>query len=382
MVCPAFLIAGQNLSLFVFIALVFFTQTGFSFFQFKHPVQLNLLAFGIGALISTIGVSDDNEAVIRALVVLPNYIYWCVLVWVFVSIAVYIPYQKIMRFMFIALCVYIVYYLFFRNFSIKGWTAQPSQNSFSLVLLCFTAPTMVYLKTRYGLKQSIAALVFILLLLITDGRRAGTMLTLVSSLGALVLPNIQVRYLTTGIIITLASFVFLTTDFGESLIETLNPRIHNLIYEADKITTQDRSYLTRKLMIEKGLILFEENPISGIGLNSFKSVDVDFLGEFEGSEFVLNKEDTNETSSHNSYINILAEGGLMLFIPFLALIAFNLYHFVRDYNHRNIYTNSYYWAFFAMSIHLYFITGIVNVFVWFLIALVTALSSLNIQPRR
>jgi O-antigen ligase len=161
------------------------------------------------------------------------------------------------------------------------------------------------------------------------------------------------------------------------MIQTLNPRIYGLIYESDKIATEDRSYLTRKLMIEKGLTIFEEHPLTGIGLNNFDNIEVEFKGEFVGSEFVIEKEGTNETSSHNSYINIIAEGGLLLLIPLLLLMVFNLIQFVLKYNNRNSKINSLYWAFFAMCIHLYFITGIVNVYVWFLIAVCTAASTLS-----
>jgi O-antigen ligase len=378
MACPVLLLAGQNISLFLFFYLLLHGSQRISFFQYQHPIQIVALSFALSSIISVIDVNNtDADSVSLALQVLPNYVYWSVMVWCFVSAAKHLPYQVLNKAIFIGLATYIIYYLFFSGFSISGWLARPSQNSFALVLICFTAPAVVYVKEKYGISYCLIVLIIILFILIRDGRRAGSVLTLASSLGALFLPTISARYLTSGLTVFLTLAIFFTTDLAENMIQTLNPRIYGLIYESDKIATEDRSYLTRKLMIEKGLTIFEEHPLTGIGLNNFDNIEVEFKGEFVGSEFVIEKEGTNETSSHNSYINIIAEGGLLLLIPLLLLMVFNLIQFVLKYNNRNSKINSLYWAFFAMCIHLYFITGIVNVYVWFLIAVCTAASTLS-----
>lgn len=378
MACPILLIAGQNISLFIFIYIFFQGGTKLSLIQYKHLIQIVLLLFATASIISVIDVTeDDSDALSRSLQVLPNYLYWCIMVWVFISAAQYIPFQSLHKYIFTGLMIYILYFLFLRDFALSGWIAKLSQNAFALVLICFTPPALIYVKEKYGLKYSLLVLGIILFILIKDGRRAGSVLTMVSSLGALFLPTINARYLTSGIIVFISLTIFLSTDIGEDIIHNLNPRIHELLYENEKITTEDRSYLTRQLMIEKGFTIFKDNPVTGIGLNNFDNVEVEFKGDFDGSEFVINKEGTNETSSHNSYINLLAEGGLFLIIPFVAILLFNLVFFVVNYNSRNIRLNSYYWAFLAMTIHLFFITGIVNVYVWFLIAICTALSTVN-----
>ena len=152
--------------------------------------------------------------------------------------------------------------------------------------------------------------------------------------------------------------------------------LHQLIYSnSSNLIDEDRSLLVRKLMVEKALIIFESNPITGIGLNSFSSHNVNFRGDFEGSQFVINKSNTNSKSAHNSYVSLLSEGGLLLLIPFLIIIFFNIYKFVKYYNHRNQIENSFYWAFIGMCVHLYFISAILNVYAWFLIGIVSAIST-------
>ncbi len=378
MVCPVLLIAGQNISLFIFTYIFFQGGTKAKLIQYRHFIQISILLFAAASVISVIDVTEnDSDALSRSLQVLPNYLYWSVMVWVFIAGAQYFPFQSIHKYIFLGLVTYIIYFLFLRDLAISGWIAKLSQNAFALVLICFTPPALVYVKEKYGLKYSLLILAIILFILVRDGRRAGSVLTMVSSLGALFLPSINIRYLSSGIIVFISLAIFLSTDIGEDIILNLNPRIHELLYESEKITTEDRSYLTRQLMIEKGMTIFEDNPLTGIGLNNFDNVEVEFKGDFDGSEFVINKEGTNETSSHNSYINLLAEGGLFLVIPFILILVFNIVQFVLNYNSRDNRQNSFYWAFLAMSIHLFFITGIVNVYVWFLIAICTALSTLK-----
>ena len=79
--------------------------------------------------------------------------------------------------------------------------------------------------------------------------------------------------------------------------------------------SEDRSYLVRLAMIEKGLTLFRDNLAFGVGLNNFTKIEARIAGNFEGSEYVVNKDIYRKVSSHNSYVNILAEGGLFLAVP-------------------------------------------------------------------
>jgi O-antigen ligase len=71
---------------------------------------------------------------------------------------------------------------------------------------------------------------------------------------------------------------------------------------------------------------------------------------------------------------LLAEGGLLVLIPFLILLLFNIYHFVVNYRKRTELENAFYWSFLAMTIHIYLISEILNVFAWFLIAMTSAIS--------
>ncbi|MCU0441483.1 MAG: O-antigen ligase family protein [Bacteroidia bacterium] len=382
MSCPILLIGGLNVSMLVVFVLWYQLAQKKSLLQFSNASQLLPLFFGLAAITSTINLIGEQESLALALAVLPNYLYWCIMVWIFITVRHEIPYQHIAKYIWIGIVILTLYYVGFRQFSIPGFLTNPSPNSYSLLIIAFASPACYYIYKQYGIMRSMFLLALLLIVLISEGRRAGSVLTFLSCTIAIFFPNLKVQTLVIGLALSMLIGIGLMSETGEDLVLAANPRIHELLYESDKVVLEDRSYLTRQLMIEKSLIIFRENPLLGIGLNNFTNVSVDLVGEFEGSEFVVNKEGMNDKSAHNSYANMLAEGGLFLILPFLGLILYNIIQFVRHYNHRKPEINAFYWSYIAMTIHLYFITGVVNVFVWFFIGLVTAASARSSNESR
>lgn len=81
---------------------------------------------------------------------------------------------------------------------------------------------------------------------------------------------------------------------------------------------RDKSWQIRLLMIQKGNILFQESPVFGIGPGQFRYRVADLIIpvalRYESNAYF------NEKSSHNSYMQLLAEGGLALAIPMVLLL--------------------------------------------------------------
>lgn len=375
---PVLLIGGQNLSILIFFLLV---RRYISAFYVSSNSSRMLLWPGLFALSAIISVFStvrflENDYFFNALKVLPNFLYWVFIVIFFVKIRKFIALEIISKYIYMAIVLYFIYY------NVQGALSglrfifnYVSPNTFSFVLICFSAPSFIYLARVKN--QKLLAFIFLLIIvlfLIIEGRRAGTFLVLVPCILAFQFTKIKVKSLFLGLLLFTIGFASLQLELVERSIEQLNPRIYALLYESESISIDDRSFLTRKLQTEKALIILNENPLTGIGLNNFMYHEVSFLGDFEGSELVINKIDMNEKSAHNSYMALLAEGGLFLFIPYLLILITNLRHFVLKYNIRSPLENAFYWSFIGMSIHLYFISGLVNVYVWFLIAMVTMLS--------
>lgn len=377
MAFPVFIILGQNISLIIFIILIYKLQNYQNIFSILHPVLILPIFFSFSALISVIDVNlISDSAFSNGVAVLPNYIYWSLLIIFIVNIRKLIHLPSMTKFILSGILLLIFYYNIQSIFIGMNFLFNfISPNSFSFILICFSAPCFIYLyKIKNKQLYAIIFLVGTIFLLITDGRRAGTMLVFLPCLFALLFSKIQVKNLIVGIFTFTTIFFILQTELIEQFIFDLNPRIYELIYESGSITTEDRSYLVRRLQVEKGLLILAENPLTGIGLNNFAHYNVEFVGNFVGSEFVINKTTMNEKSAHNSYISILAEGGLLLFVPFILMILFNLKEFILRYNIRTQLENAFYWSFVAICVHLYFISGIVNVYVWFLLSIVTMLS--------
>jgi O-antigen ligase len=373
MAFPVILIFGLNITVFLFLMIFLRFFKIRNLFGISSMLLLLPLLFAFGAILSGF-IGSVNIS--KSLVVLPNYIYWCLLVIMVVNLKEYINLTEVSKFTAIGVCLSIGYYLFQDSFRILSFILNRlTPNSFSFILICFSPPAFVYLAVVK--KSKMLAFIYLtvsVVLLMSEGRRAGTMLVLVPSLLALIFVKIEVKRLAMGFIIFLFSFSFLQTKVAEEAIQLLNPRIYGLLYESENIATEDFSFLVRKLQVEKALLIFEDYPLIGIGLNNFSDFSVNFVGNFEGAERVMSKVDMDSKSAHNSYINILAEGGLFMMVPLLMLLLYNLYQFTINYNKRTQIENAYYWSFMGMCIHLYFITAIVNVYAWFLIGLVSMLT--------
>ncbi len=377
MAFPAILILGQNISIFFFLIIVYKLFGKINLFRLSNQVLYLPLLFSLGAIISVIDTNAvaENEYS-KGLAVLPNYIYWSLLVVMMTNIRNIVKVESIAKYTMLGVITTIVYYNVqpFLS-SLQFIFNKLSPNSFSFILICVSAPCFIYLlKIKKSKWYAFGFLFISVFYLISEGRRAGTMLVFLPCMLALLFSKIEVKKLIFGMLVFLTSFGLMQTQGAEDLVKSLNPRIYSLLYESENIITEDRSYLVRRLQVEKALLIFREHPMTGIGLNNYSNYSVEFEGNFEGAEYVISKAAMSEKSSHNSYVSLLAEGGLILILPLIGLFLFNLFHFIKSYNSRPQIENAYYWSFCAMCIHLYFITGIVNIYAWFLISIVTMLS--------
>jgi len=373
---PGLLVFGLNLSLFYFLAIWISLRNKVQYFKVRYSIQFVVLLFMAGAFISVLDLdAQGNNATNRALAVLPNYLYWGILLIFLVNIRGYINHLFISKHLAIGLVITVVYVLVFPIIpKVPGFTNAIYLNNFAFICICFSSPAAVFILRKYGFLRALIFISIIVGILLIMGRRAGVVLVFLSGLLSISFVSIKFKNLLIGVIISFLAIISFQIQVVENLIYTSSPRIHELIYSNEEITTEDRSYLTRRLMVEKSLLIFNQHPFTGVGLNNFGNINVNFKGDFEGAEYVINKNRMNELSSHNSYAALLAEGGLILIVPFLIILLFNFFHFIKSFPYRNQIQNAFYWSFLAMCVHLYFITAIVNVYAWFLIGIVTALS--------
>ncbi len=363
-----------NISMVVFLLILFQFAPKFNFFSIEKPAQRIVLLIIIGILTSFWDTSAENLLnSSKSMQVLPNYLYWMIMVIILINLRFDLNWLNIARYVSIGLIFTLIIYFFRKGISLP-FIKNNTPNSYSFVLICFSAITISYIGMKYNKMYALIVLTLLVLSVLVIERRAGTVLVLLSSLAALYLKRIKIQFMFPPLIVFIIMFILIQLSVVENAIYNQSPRIHELIYESEEITKTDQSYLTRRLMIERGLVIFSDNPLTGIGLNNYANIKVvNTEGNFEGADLVLNKLEDEHVSAHNSYLLVLVEGGLLLLIPIIILFTFILYHFVIDYNKRSQIENSYFWSFLAVIIHLYFIAEIVNVYAWFLFGCVAAI---------
>jgi O-antigen ligase len=369
MTFPVFLILGQNVSFFLMLVLFY------NLFSKNLKLRITKVAWlagfiALGAIISVIDVDPISGSLQRSLAVLPNFIYWCVILVVFSSylhrVNMLIVYQGVAY----GIMASVIYYYIQDVVSVIPFFRPLYGNSFAFLMICFSPVALYYFISNGRKKTSIILLIAILAAMLIQGRRAGFLLVSLEAFMLYFFLEIKARNILLSIFAGLMLVIVFNTSLVKSLIKDTNKRIYIILYETEDVATEDQSFLTRLAMVNKGLQIFEENPLTGVGLNNFSSYEVDISLDFEGGE-VLRYKDLSKKSAHNSYIAILAEGGLLLFVPIVTLLIITLVFFVKNYNKIDNFKKAALWGFFGMCIHMYVISAIVNVFAWFLIAIAT-----------
>jgi O-antigen ligase len=373
MAFPAILIF-QNISIFLFPFLLFglYSLSG-RFFNLRYGIQFIVIAFGAGAVISVTNMpqSMPSDSLSRALEVLPNYLYWVLLILLLTSYKEWIRLDVVYHGIFWGVIFSIVYYFLLQNYL----TSIPvfkylTQNTFAFLLICYSPIVVWYTWYRYGFLIAFIMLMVLALSGFLSGSRSGSLLTL--SGGAITLLLNRKSNGSIYVFGVIGYFVIVSlvdSPFVKDLVFSLNERTYDLIYNRKKTLEEDRSYLVRLAQIEKAVLIFDKYPLSGIGLNNFTNYRVKLPGNFEGSKYVVDKKSIDTKSAHNSYFGFLAEGGLVLFIPFIVLLIYCVLWYFVSMRKLQLEYRPVFIGIIHMSIHLYFIYAILNVFAWFLIGL-------------
>lgn len=363
----------QNISIYIFpfVILAAWKLVGFPF-SYRHWIQIVVLLFGIAALLSVLNMPNEMRQYYYAhsLYVLPNYIYWCILVWFLISVGPFLNLAVVARGICVGLLLTLIYYFIAQDAGITGFAIfkRLTQNTFAFILICFSPVAVLYIKERYGWVSTIIVAIILVLAGFLGGSRSSSMLVLSGIAMVLFYSRFSaIKVTLVGVVLLPLAAILLNTDLVRDLIRNLNPRTYELIYDTEKVVSTDRSYLVRLAMVEKGIEIYKKHPYTGVGLNNFTNYSVRIPGEFEGARLIKNKRGLNDKSAHNSYVGILAEGGLFLFIPFVTLILICVLFFTFRSSQMSSLQKAFFVCLIHMAVHLYFIMAIVNVFAWFVI---------------
>ena len=138
---------------------------------------------------------------------------------------------------------------------------------------------------------------------------------------------------------------------------------------------EDKSYMIRQVLIQKALALYEQSPIIGVGVNRFNQSSV----IIDAPELLNYKSQAsfNRESAHNSYLDFLAENGLLGAVPFALLLLIlaiqGLYSAYRGTRRGQYAALAVFLSFVQMSVHMWAIATLSNTANWFIYGLVAAM---------
>ncbi|MGQ9517898.1 MAG: O-antigen ligase family protein [Anaerolineae bacterium] len=173
------------------------------------------------------------------------------------------------------------------------------------------------------------------------------------------------------LILVCAGFLGLITLAPERVVAAVSQR-----YATFQRLEEDKTYMARQLMIQKGLRLFRESPLIGVGPARWTKEYVplvvpEILGGWRRESFYQSR-----LSAHNSYIPMLAETGLAGAVPYafllLTLIWKGYTSAVRLAKEGDLWALGVYVAFIGMSIHFWVLAGLTGTSAWVMYGLVGA----------
>lgn len=334
----------------------------------NHYFQFVAILFSIGAIASTFDSHDFK----RSLIVLPNYLYWSFIIIFFYNYRKLLDYNLISKAITKGIIFLNVYYwLIERTIQVQLPAFKYiGENGYAVLMICFVPLALKRIELQKGLRTAIVFAIASMLLGFLSGSRAGSVLIALGAFLTLVGNRLNTKRL---ILIGVTGFITYWAIFNAAIVKlaitSLSEETSTLIYDTQDVVEKDGSVLLRKAMVEKGLILFENEPLTGLGLNNWSEHEVDFRGDFVGAERIIHKDRLEKFSAHNSYISFLGEGGLLVFVPFVLILLITLVTMLRQYSKLDNIQRPILWGLLMMSIHIYFISAMLNSFTWFFIAI-------------
>lgn len=388
---PAIDILGQSITFYLFLALLI--DVGI-FWKQTYPGKalfFTFLVFGtISALFSPISEVFQNLSFVKTIV---QFFYWIALASFFIIFFNRIDLKVLSKWIFFGIITYtFAFYILQINFNsaIFSINCTPGRNAYVFVILCCTPLSFIYLKEKSKLFQLLAAL-FILFSMLASNGRAGAIIIIIELLFIFIIIFPRFGALTKAFIV-ISIGVYVLSQFSSfnqykiqiaNQIEIVSPRFASLIKgEGEGNLKQDKSWLIRKLMIDKGTEIFYKYPFFGVGPLNFKKyrADLKTFAKYNRLHRISRKKFELDTSPHNTYLQVITEFGLLGSLIFLLILFKPLIKLLKPVAFARLNANHLFLiALLGMSIHFYSIATLSGALPWFIIGLAWA-SAYNNRP--
>ncbi|ADV46967.1 O-antigen polymerase [Nitratifractor salsuginis DSM 16511] len=342
--------------------------------------MLFLIFVLISAFLSEVTYRDRS---IFSILKLPiQYVYWVTLA-LFVKTWIYnYSFYNLSRYIFYASIIDIFYYVFLNPIFHVFYP-----NSFAYIIVVAMPLGYYYAMKRFSVPMVILISIGFVLGVLYSGSRTGTALIVFELIMLLSLGNSQLKKvsLIVGVfslpIIIMVSANVYDYDIRQAkldladILEDYSPKIAHTLRMEENVFDRDKSFLIRKLMIQKGERIFQEHPFFGVGPGNFTryytSLDIDSVSSWlHGNELKYNR-----TSAQNSYLMILAENGILALTSILFVILNILwkgFYYIRTFkNNAEIYI---YVPFVALIFYGFILVTTMGTLFWFFLGLALTLT--------
>jgi O-Antigen ligase len=388
---PVIDVLGNSIYFYFLMALFYFTykHKGYLFKKSKFNI---ILIFLLGSgIISSIfhPVLEFDPGLFGKVNIVLHFAYWFAIGAYFSTWLVEINFYLLAKYITIGLLVHIFTFYFVPikfDFFVVGMKTVVGRNSLVFDVLAFSGFVLYYLFFKYGRTGVVLGGLFLFLSLVGSGGRAGSVIGLFLVLLCISLFSqsigVGIRLL---MFFTFFGFIILssnnqtiysiTTPFA-TYFESINPRLATLLKgEGEGDLDKDKSWLIRKLMVDKSFEIIGKNPVFGIGFGNFTKFGAD-LEEVQTAEYRrlkhLDSDFLNTRSAHNSYAAFIAETGILGFCILLFILLPNVIYAFRTF-FFTLNTKIMFFvviSFIAILVHMYVISSFTGTNFWLMIGIV------------
>jgi len=379
---PFLSILGNSVTIFIFISIIL--QVGI-FWKRDFTGRLLFYGFLFVGILSTIFTPLINRHEnLASVLILIQFTYWILMASFFILYAQRIDFLQVSKWIFYGVIGYTVaFYIlpFELENPLLSLEFKPGRNAFVFNMLACMPLTFYYLKQHYSkLRILFIALLYLVILLLTNGR-SGSIIILMQLLliTSVLSPTIQK---TTKWLVLLLGMVFVVFENDEvqiilnssaDQVETINPRLASLMRsEGEGDLTMDKSWLIRKLMIDKGEEIIRHYPLIGVGPNNFKfyKAELNTYKTYDRLQSIDKKVFDNNTSAHNTYLQVVTEFGFIGALIYGLILLKPIWLFLKKFisstlsiEHLTLI------SLFGIVIHFYTIANLSGALPWFILGL-------------
>ncbi|MEZ5045882.1 MAG: O-antigen ligase family protein [Chitinophagaceae bacterium] len=388
---PCINILGNSITFYIFIILII--REGL-FWQKPYRAKALLFSFMLICFLSTLFAPYDKmetpPGFFPKMQLVIQFVYWMLLASFFIiykKVLDWVQISKASLFGFLAATMGFYFLKIEVGNALGEFSTDITRNAFVFNVLATTPVSCIYVLKKFKMKGIYALLIASIASMFFSLGRSGSIIILLESFLILsIFSRVWNNVIRFSIIPVIVVFILSESSFVQPALqvladktESINPRFANLIRgEQDGDLTMDKSWLLRKLMITKSFEVIKEYPLLGVGVKNFVYYESDLdqlYSRFDRLAY-RGKDYLNSRSSHNSYILVMSEMGLLGFAILIALLLIPLVKISKIllFGDQIKMSQLPLIGLLGISMHFYAIASIYGAVTWFIIGISIAAS--------